>query len=77
MSADMPNDPLPQSLSVLEEIDAACDHFEHRLRAALSSESRPRIEDYGARASAHAQRELVRGAAGLSPGEGGPAAFVG
>src|SRR5258708_7884360 len=60
MSADMPKDDPPESLSLLEKIDPICDEFERVLMAAASSESRPRIEDYVIRVSADDQRALVR-----------------
>jgi serine/threonine protein kinase len=56
MSAHQVNLDEPQSLSVLQEIDDACDDFEDRWRA----DQKPRIEDYVARASERARTGLVQ-----------------
>jgi hypothetical protein len=56
MSADQGNPDESQSLSLLQEIDDACDDFEDRWRA----DQKPRIEDYVARASERVRTGLVQ-----------------
>jgi tetratricopeptide (TPR) repeat protein/tRNA A-37 threonylcarbamoyl transferase component Bud32 len=56
MSVNQVNPDEPQSLSVLQEIDDACDDFEDAWRA----DKKPRIEDYVARASERARTGLVQ-----------------
>ncbi|HVI85992.1 MAG TPA: serine/threonine-protein kinase, partial [bacterium] len=56
MSADSSPNQTPQSLSILEEIDAACDCFEAEWRAG----ARPQIKAYLARASREARRQLIQ-----------------
>jgi uncharacterized protein (TIGR03067 family) len=56
MTANIPDDPWPESLSVLEEIDPACDRFEQAWRAGQN----PRIEEYVEEASERARPGLLR-----------------
>ena len=56
MSASQIHSDEPQSLSVLKEIDDACDAFESAWRA----DQKPRIEDYVARASERVRSDLER-----------------
>jgi WD40 repeat protein/serine/threonine protein kinase len=56
VSADQLNPDEPQSLSILKEIDRACDGFEIAWRA----DEKPRIEDYVAQASEHVRIDLLR-----------------
>jgi WD40 repeat protein/tRNA A-37 threonylcarbamoyl transferase component Bud32 len=55
MSSESPQDHAPRPLSILAEIDAACDRFEAELRKG----SRPRIKAYLAQASTPARRGLL------------------
>src|SRR5262249_32981249 len=56
VSADQLNPDKPKSLSVLKEIDRACDGFEIAWRA----DEKPRIEDYLAQASERLRIDLLR-----------------